>query len=151
MSKRSITIIAFVSVLVNILLIGGIAGRFYSGLDRPSHGYFLKSKMHSVISHLPEEKAQWYKQTLGESREARKEKLKAIKILRSEAVEILEADKFDVAAFKQKLQQLDELGSSIKKHQMHILIELAQQLDVTERRTLSIFLLSDNKFKKQAN
>jgi uncharacterized membrane protein len=151
MSKRSISIIAFVSVLINILLIGGIAGRFYSGLDRPSHGSLLKGKMHSVISHLPEEKAQWYKQTLGEAREARKEKLKAIKILRAEAVEILEAEQFDVESFKQKLQQLDELGVSIKKHQMHILIELAQQLDVTERRTLSIVLLSDNKLKKQAN
>jgi uncharacterized membrane protein len=107
--------------------------------------------MHTVISQLPEEKAQWYKQTLGEAREARKEKLKAIKILRAEAVEILEAEQFDVESFKQKLQQLDELGVSIKKHQMHILIELAQQLDVTERRTLSIVLLSDNKLKKQAN
>jgi uncharacterized membrane protein len=148
MNKRAKSIAVFVSVLVNILLIGIVFGHIYSGKGRPHHGSYVK-EMRQVLATLPNDKAQWYANAMKVSKEQRREHYKTIKKLRREAVDILIAEQFDVAAFEQKLLQLDQLGGDIKRQQMNIIIEFASQLTAEERRSLSEFLLMDRGFRKK--
>ena len=148
MNKRAKSVAVFISVLVNILLIGVVFGHIYSGMGRSHHGAHIK-EMRQVLASLPEGKAQWYADAMKNSKEQRREHYRAIKKLRREAVDILIAEQFDVAAFKQKLLQLDQLGDGLKRQQMMIIIEFASQLTAEERRSLSEFLLMDRGFRKK--
>jgi uncharacterized membrane protein len=148
MNKRAKSVAVFISVLVNVLLIGVVFGHIYSGKGRPHHGGHIK-EMRQVLAALPDGKAQWYADAMKSSKKQRREHYKTIKKLRREAVDILIAEQFDVTAFEQKLLQLDQLGGDLKRQQMMIIVEFSSQLTSEERRSLSEFLLMDRGFRKK--
>lgn len=142
MTQRSLTIAVCCSVLINILLIGLIGGRMY--LHYSAH----HKDMSRILSELPEERAQWFTRQMEQARSMRHARFAEIKQARQAAIDVLEAEQFDAELFTQKLTVLYQLGEDIKYQQMQMMTQLAEQLTVAERRSLSRFLLKHPKLKK---
>ncbi len=136
MSKK-LKIIFFISIVINVLLIGVMIGHF-------STRYFTKQyfKRHftEIAAGLPPEKQKMLMDAKMElHKESRATKRKIHKI-RKEIGQILSAPRFDEQLFDKKVTELHDLHGEMAKGLAEVTKNLAQKFTPEERRVLAEIL-----------
>ncbi len=125
-----------ISLLLNMLLIGIVIGRWTRGLPFPSR-QMRPPHLGMDAVRLPSEKREKFEMALRALREKERELSPQIEKTRQELVSILEAPHFNEQAFMDKSKELDALFASGKDRMVRGTVELAREFTQKERRVLA--------------
>ena len=156
MSKK-IKVLTIGSLLLNMLLIGVIIGDMSHRLGRE---HFFGRHAPELVSKLPEDKAELFRETVERVHLDNKDVHKQIGEARERAMKILTAPEFDEAAYLVEVDKIHELKGFMKQRLADATIELARQFEQEERKVLAQHLrrgkrkktryLKTNNFDKQS-
>jgi uncharacterized membrane protein len=131
---KTIKILIFTSLLLNVLLVGVVVGDL-------SHRFHLEqlvgSHAQQFASELPEDKAELFLQTVKRVHLKNRDAYKQIQEARKQAMRILAAPEFDEAAYGVQVEKLHELRGFVKRRLADATIELARQFNQEERTALA--------------
>jgi len=132
MSKK-LKLFVLISVILNVTLIGIIAGYSYQHFSVKRGDKIIALLDHSSLS---EDKRNSFKeklQNIFHNKNKRKNKQK----WRDETLAILTAEKFDVDAYRAQLEKMITRRNQNKRERVEILVEIASQLNQSERKDLA--------------
>lgn len=132
--KKSHCWLLAVSLLLNVLLIGFVAGKA-THMKRDWHREPAMSEIN-----LPGEKKAAVQAAMTEFKADGKERRKEIREKREEIVAILTAPEFDEAAFKAKSQELGMMFREGRVQMIDRIAEIAKTMSQEERRELAKFM-----------
>lgn len=130
--KRPVKILIALSVLLNLLLIGVIAGH----LSRQQLGG-PRMPLMAIADKLPEAKRAQVKATLRRSEAKVADIRRASDEARRRAGELLKAEPFDKAAYVAQLHRMNTLRSEMMDQMGRSIAEVAEDLNAEERATLA--------------
>jgi len=139
--SKSIRIIFFLSLAVNLLLVGAIGGRVLHGFKHDYRGfterhYKFKTRhdMHKDLSAiLPGDKVEMFEESIKHNFRKRKDEFPAIEAAHQKIEDIMTAEIFDPEAFRLQMEELDSLQAKTFWGIGESLLELLPQLTWEER------------------
>ncbi len=133
MSKR-LKIILFISIIVNVLLIGVVIGHFSTRFLAKKH---FKDHFPEISTELPVEKQEMLREAMTNlHKESRGIKRKIHKV-RKQIVKILTAPEFNEQLYDKKVQELHNLHGEMAKGLSDVTKKLAVKFTPSERRVLA--------------
>ncbi len=135
--SRTLKIVFGLSLALNILVIGAIAGHFMH--DYSPEGFFKRHE-EKLLSILPPEKAAAIAPLLAKLNAQREEMNKVLYSSRKDIIDILTASEFDEAKLREKLASIGAQKREFYSQANEILITAAKGLDLETRKKLARFL-----------
>ena len=105
------------------------AGHSRKGVDRQSK--------HRLLSQLPEEKRELFRETMKEAKEEVSHIREQIRELDKEIKDVLTADEFDQTLYSEKTNILHELNGEVHESMDEAVVTLAKQFTAEEREILT--------------
>lgn len=138
--SRKIKLFILVSVLLNIILIGIIAGHSYHRYGM-KHGERLAGEVAELLdrSSIAEEQREVLKQSFRNAT-SRPEKTEDMKRAQEEALTVLTAEKFDKAAFRKKIEKNHQNFGKRRQQITDAIVNIASNLNQDERKELAELL-----------
>jgi uncharacterized membrane protein len=99
-----------------------------------------RSPRQELLSQLPADKEMLFHQTMREARQKASAMRTQIKTLRAEIKDVLTADQFDEALFREKTNSLETLRSKMRATMEEAVVTLAKQFSADERKILAELL-----------
>lgn len=134
---NKLKLILFLSLSINLLLVGVVIGYSVRGCKR--HGRPV-GPPEFISQKLSPEKQELFTKALRSLHEKNRKNHRAIQKKREEVVAILVASKFDPQAYQKASAELHELHGQMKDALTQTVMELAVQLNPEERKALAQFL-----------
>jgi uncharacterized membrane protein len=128
-----------VSVLIIVMSMCTVA---YASDGKRRRGAGERSSRQELLSQLPADKEMLFHQTMREARGKASEIRTQIKELGEEIKNILTADQFEEALFREKTNRLEALRSQMRATREEAIVILAKQFTADERKILAEFLPS---------
>lgn len=125
------------SLAINLLLGGLIAGMFLNPPPPPSYQEQRMDAVEEVAAGLPENKATQLREIMGRGNEDVQRMRKDMKDARDRTTEILSAETFDAEAYRQEVTKLHELRGAMMQRMAQATMEAAAILDPQERGLLA--------------
>lgn len=129
-SKKATCWVLALSLLVNILLIGYLAG---NAAQRPHWAGGMKIEE----ANLPEDKKAALKEAFAEFRESGKERRDEMRVKREEIIGILTAPEFDEAAFRAKSEELGAMFRDGRVRMTDRMANIVKTMTQEERQELA--------------
>lgn len=126
------------SLVLNLLLIGGIAGHFL--LRPPPPPPFEQRSLDAVeevARRLPEEKAARLRAIMAGATDSIQAQKQAMKEAREKTTDILSAEPFDAGSYRQEVARLHDLRGQMMQHMADATMEAASILNPEERALLA--------------
>ncbi len=134
---RKLQLIVFLSLALNLLLIGLIIGYSYKGCSRDRH----HDRAHKgILERVSPEQRKVFKEALSYIRHQSKQNRSAIRQERKNSIEILTAPQFNAEAYRKSMDQLHQLQGNMKGQLTEAVIQLASTLNQKDREALAAFL-----------
>lgn len=135
--RRWLGALLVVSLALNLLFFGLVAGAIWSkrqgGWVGPRHHAFATA-MRRVMKELPEDRRKVAEEIVTRHRAKVRPLRRQVRQARHAAVEGLEADTFDAAAFAERLERLQSAEATMRKAMAGMAMELMKTLTPEERR-----------------
>lgn len=128
-----------VSALIIVMSMCTVA---YASDGTKRRGACDRSSRQEPLSQLPADKEMLFHQTMREARGKASEIRTQIKTLREEIKNILTADQFEEALFREKTNRLEALRSQMRATREEAIVILAKQFTADERKILAELLPS---------
>jgi len=135
--SKTIKVLIFSSLVLNILLIGFIIGNVSHRLSR---GDSYRKETPELAVKLSPEKEKIFSDTMEKVRMENRSIRKQIREARERIFAILIAPQFDVASYESEVENLHELQGLMIKQLSKATKELAMQFNQEERRALAKYL-----------
>lgn len=133
MSKR-LKIILFISIIVNVLLIGVVIGHFSTRFLVKKH---FKNHFPEISTELPAEKQEMLMDAMMKLHKESRGIKRKIHRVRKEIVKVLTAPEFDEQLYDKKVQELHNLHGEMAKGLSEVTKKLAVKFTASERRVLA--------------
>jgi uncharacterized membrane protein len=130
--NRHCKLLITLSMLLNLLLAGIIAGHAGRGLMPPP-----PRGMQDMSEALPEARRAVFKDAMQRAEEDTAELHEQINEARNKAALILKAETFDKDAYMAEVQLMSKLRAQTMQRMAEAVVEVAEQSDATERATLA--------------
>lgn len=134
---NKLKLILFISIALNLLLVGLIIGYSTRGWVRHRDHYRPPPE---VVQKLSPEKAEMFSKAMRSLHHKNRKTARKIRQVRHEVVEILTAPQFDAKAYQAKAEELHQLHGKMKGQLTETVMEVASQLDQADRQALAGFL-----------
>lgn len=132
--NKKIKFLVLISLLLNVLLIGILAGR----ATHLFHWRYLEwSIMKKFTSELPADKAALFRDTVEKVRSRNRGAYQQLRLARQAGMEILSAPEFDEASYRQQIEKIYDLRNLMKRRLADATIELARKFNQEERTALA--------------
>lgn len=131
------TVLGIGSLLLNVLLIGFIAGNIS---QRWSERELLPGRPPAFTEVLPPEKHSLFMSTMKDVRKGSRELHREIRATRENALKILSAPVFDEQAYRAEVAKLHDLRNRMMQRLEEATIVLAKQFNCEERKALAAHL-----------
>ena len=126
--NNKIKILVVCSVLLNIFLIGFIAGKY-------THRRGV-NEVGSIVKTLPPTKQEIARKLFQGTRSEEGSRVSELSNIRRGIVAELNADEFDAEEYQKKLDELERVRAKLKEHYTLAVKEMASNFTVEERRAL---------------
>ncbi|AZC27624.1 periplasmic heavy metal sensor [Pseudomonas sessilinigenes] len=139
LSPRPLKTFLVLSLLLNVFLVGGVAGGLYQWLGQPGPARTLAVPQHGLrqaMAQLPEERRHQLRQLLRQTRKDSQPLLMAGRQARLAVVRELQADTLDRTALDNQLSQSREADIALRARVDETLAEFAGSLSLQERQHL---------------
>jgi len=133
MSKR-LKIILFISIIVNVMLIGVVIGHFSTRFLAKKH---FKDHFPEISTELPAEKQEMLMDAMMKLHKESRSTKRKIRRVRKQIVEILTAPEFDEKLYDEKVEELHNLHGEMAKGLSEVTKKLAFKFTPSERRVLA--------------
>lgn len=133
MSKK-IKIILSLSIILNVLLIGLVAGHV---IKRASHHRAPHQALEQIADTFPAEKRDMVQSVMKDMREQKREQHKALREAREKLMDIFTAAEFDPEAFQQAAKSLHDQHGARGQQMTDAFTKLGQSLNQEERQALA--------------
>ena len=133
MSKR-LKIILFISIIINVLLIGVVIGHFSTRFLAKKH---FKDHFPEISTELPAEKQEMLMDAMMKLHKESRNTKRKIRRVRKEIVKVLTAPEFDEQLYDKKVQELHNLHGEMAKGLSDVTKKLAVKFTPSERRVLA--------------
>ena len=132
--SRNIKIILSLSIILNLLLIGLVAGH---AIKRASYHREPQEAIEQVADTLTTEKREMVQSVMQTMREQKREQHKAMREAREKLMDIFTAPEFDPEAFQQAAQSLHDQHGVRGQQMTEAFTKLGQSLTQEERQALA--------------
>ncbi len=136
-----------ISVAVNVLLAGVIAGHFLQ--PAPSYTQHRQDAIAEVAAQLPPDKAEMLHQVMDSTYKEVDSMKKAMRASRNETTDILSAETFDAEAYQRHVDDLHRQRGVIMQHMATAMMEAASALNQEERTLLAQTLRRYHGYKRK--
>jgi len=133
MSKR-LKIILFISIIINVLLIGVVIGHFSTRFLVKKH---FKDHFPEISTELPAEKQEMLMDAMIKLHKESRGIKRKIRRVRKEIVKVLTASEFDEQLYDKKVEELHNLHGQMAKSLSEVTKKLAVKFTPSERRVLA--------------
>lgn len=135
--RRWPKVLLIVSLALNLLVIGGVAGAALTfkkgGFGGPRHAAFARA-VHDLIGQLPEDRRKATEQLVSEHRAKVRSIRAKMREARRTAVHEFRSESYDEARFKAALESLHDTRSDMHHAMAALMVKLGKALTVEERR-----------------
>lgn len=135
--STKIMVLVVGSLLLNVLLIGFIAGNMS---QRWGDRGFLRGEPAAFVGVLPAEKENLFLSTMKDVRKGSRQLHREIRTTRENALKILSAPVFDETAYRAEVAKLHDLRGRMMQGLEEATITLAKQFGCEERKALAAHL-----------
>lgn len=141
LSPRTLRWALIVSLALNVLIIGAVAGTLcFSRWDGPDGPGFKGSPLLSFARTLPRERADLVRQKLADAQPGMETGRKGVRDARTAVRALLPADTFDQAAFNAALESLVQAETNVARSKKALFGDVVKELTPEERKQLHDWL-----------
>lgn len=135
--KKYSNLILLVSFVINIFLIGWLAGQWSGDKVRDQHPVRHKPDWSQEEVTLPKDKAQLLQQKMRQVKQEKRGAHRKIKQIRQEIIVILTAEEFDKKMYTEKTEELHQLHEKMMRGMANMVKDMADDLSQEERKALA--------------
>ena len=135
--SKTVKLVFFASVLLNLLLIGVILGRVPHGFDGP---LTRQQRMEGALKKLPEAAQSRFREKFAQIRAAGEPLRAQMDAARDEALRLMSAETFDETAYDRQVNKYEGLREERFRRMSQAIKQIASELAPDERRTLADLL-----------
>ncbi len=140
--NKKMKIILSLSILLNLLLIGGVVGGFSKmHFDRGFKSGRIEQRLSELVEVLPAAKSKEFEQRIAELLSLKQTDKATMKVARNNIMQIFEQEPFDKLLYQQSVQSLNQLHQQQMQMRVSLMADIAQYLSPKERKQLSRLIM----------